>query len=859
MPELSVRFTSDETQPDSPIQVSIFRLDAGVLTNPAPFTPPLDDAVLKEIRWYLEDYSGWPTEVDRLRAERIEQNLEAWGNALRTAVFQGEDGARLWQQFVDDTSPDKLLTIDATDPRVLRLPWELLADKSGHIFARRIGVRRRLQEATRMPESKAALPLPVRILIVVARPDDAGFISPRADSQALLAALAGLGDRVVTEFLYPPTLAALDQRLNDETRPPVHVVHFDGHGVYEPSQGLGFLLFETEDHKNDFIDATQIGNLLQGTGVPLMVLSACQTSSQEKVNPYDSVAARLIRAGAGSVLAMNYSVMVAATRIFVEAFYGGLAAGLSVGRATDRGRRALMATKLRHTFYRRDEKGNEVKWPFKLRDWFLPALYQQAADPVIFAQSDGAVVPRREPAAFTNARLPGALPPEPLHGFTGRAWELLKLERELAARAVVIVHGFGGLGKTTLAAEAARWFWRTGRFPGGAAFVSFEHNGSLDQLCSWVGQAVSGDKDWQIGEGDDPVTRVAELLATQPALVILDNFESVIGSQPVMPQEELAAVLDAVWTWAQAGLKAGSKGSRVLITTRDTHLNDPRYAPSKNCAHLELGGLAEQDALELTGNILDSHSIDRERVARDDLKALIDHLGGHTLSLYLVLPQLKTYTARQIIDGFEKLLPGFTAGEAKERNESLKVSLEFSLQRLGEATRAALPALAVFQAGALEQLILDITEIDAELWQSARAELEAAALVTSEPIPGMNNMEFLQFHPTLLPTLARHCSPSGAPRLRRASGRCTMTFPASCIAMTHSILTKSARWPGARCPICDMPSSWRWRRRCAARRKLTRRSRLQGKLEDSWTTSAAAEKWRRFAANSNAYRRPMAR
>jgi len=52
--ELSIRFTvADEKAEDSPLSVSLFRPDTGVSTNPAPFTPPLDDAVLKEIRWYL--------------------------------------------------------------------------------------------------------------------------------------------------------------------------------------------------------------------------------------------------------------------------------------------------------------------------------------------------------------------------------------------------------------------------------------------------------------------------------------------------------------------------------------------------------------------------------------------------------------------------------------------------------------------------------------------------------------------------------------------------------------------------------------------------------------------------------------
>ena len=75
------------------------------------------------------------------------------------------------------------------------------------------------------------------------------------------------------------------------------------------------------------------------------------------------------------------------------------------------------------------------------------------------------------------------------------------------------------------------------------------------------------------------------------------------------------------------------------------------------------------------------------------------------------------------------------------------------MTRLGEQTRAALPALAVFQGGAIESLILAITEMDAEMWKQARAEMQAAALVKVESLPNIN-VPFLQFHPTLLPYLA---------------------------------------------------------------------------------------------------------
>ncbi len=198
MPELAIRFQSNhQDNADSPIHFTLTWLDAGTFTAPYPFTPPLSEADLREIHWYLEQFSLWPTGPDYERAARIERQLPQWGQALLNSLLADPNAGRLWQQFAD-SGDDKVITLDATDPRVLRLPWELLADEGGHLFANGVGLRRRMQKTAVTPTHPVQLP--VRILVVVARPDEAGFIDPRADAIALLDATAGLGQQVEVEI-----------------------------------------------------------------------------------------------------------------------------------------------------------------------------------------------------------------------------------------------------------------------------------------------------------------------------------------------------------------------------------------------------------------------------------------------------------------------------------------------------------------------------------------------------------------------------------------------------------------------------------------------------------------------------------
>ncbi|MCZ7674072.1 MAG: hypothetical protein M5U34_46575 [Chloroflexi bacterium] len=206
MIELSLQFTSDEKEADSPLFVSLFRPDSGVREGPLPYSLPLDDDVLADIHWYLETFSVWPTGPDYLRAEEIRSQLEGWGRALRDSIRPNADAADIWRQFMD-AEGEKLLTIDATDPASCACPGNCWPTKAA-ISSAPVSVCAAACKKPPVRNRRRCL-LPVRILVVVARPDDAGFIDPRAITRPLLDAVAGLGEAVVVEFLPEPTLKAL--------------------------------------------------------------------------------------------------------------------------------------------------------------------------------------------------------------------------------------------------------------------------------------------------------------------------------------------------------------------------------------------------------------------------------------------------------------------------------------------------------------------------------------------------------------------------------------------------------------------------------------------------------------------------
>ncbi len=375
------------------------------VTLPFALQPPLAADDLADLRWYLETYVQFPGAGDRERAGTIVPKLRLWGQALFAAAFGTPEGQQVYAHMQQAETQGRLcrITIGCDAPVVLQQPWELLYDQRGPLTFRGVTVRRQL------PQSQDyLLPLctpPLRVLLIVSRPEDVAFIDPRNSIKPLLEAISDLPSGLVQiDFCEPPTFARLEELIGQARKQnrPYHIVHFDGHGTYLPHTGVGALVFENERAGHTLVSGRQLGDLLSRLQVPLVILEACRSADLSDQPPHDSVALALLQAGVGSVIAFSHSVHVEAARLLVERFYRELAAGRTIGQALDEARVKLHGTPSRWLAAGPDAE------TIDLHDWFIPQLYQVGPDPALLA---GAATPSGDAPALAP------LDEQRLHGF----------------------------------------------------------------------------------------------------------------------------------------------------------------------------------------------------------------------------------------------------------------------------------------------------------------------------------------------------------------------------------------------------------------------------------------------------------
>lgn len=742
-------------------------------TDPFDFISPLGPIEAGRMKWYIEDYPQAPFLEKILdRGAALEQEMANWGKSLFDALTDPEDARLLFWEWKGEPVYERRFSVkfnffqDKNLPAeqheavniLLATPWEILHDGKSYLFQGKKPVRVRRRIPNKGKKANIVLQDKLRVLLLSPRPvdDRARYIDHRIAPQALLEAIEPLGERAELVLLREPTFAGMCKAIRDADTAgkPFAVVHFDGHGVFDPHRGLGALCFESnetgeqlklENRKTQLVYADELLAELQGYRIPFFFLDACQSAVAEK-DPTASVAATLLETGAASVAAMSYSVLVSTAAAFAKAFYAELAKGARIGSAMLAGQRALHENPVRAEL----PQGEKLR----LQDWFVPVLFQEQKDPQLVKAIPNIQV--QQIAADARKARAGATPEKPHggHNFVGRKRELLALERLLLLEPHAVLIGQGGAGKTTLAAELARWMLRTGRFDR-LAFVSFEDLRDVRSAIDALGRQLIG-PDFSIATYADNEKALLELdrqLAEHPTLLILDNLESI---QPLPSGETILGVesFDNFLQFFSRLLKSG-KQTRLLFTTREA-----LPSPFNQGRHTQrLGQLTPSDALHLIAAVMQAEGIAVPSLNADDLEeqfgALARTANYHARALSLLtkqlaqrqdeLPQLNTDLSHLMLD-LEGKYPG-------ERENSLFASLELSLQRLPEGVRGVVDALAVYQGGVDVATWAMVAEVEQDEVFQAGMTLVAVGLaeLALDEFP-----YFFKIDPALPAWLARH-------------------------------------------------------------------------------------------------------
>ena len=257
-----------------------------------------------------------------------------------------------------------VLRIDT--PALAGLPWEAMYDQGAGAY-----VCRQDQLVRHVPVASVPAPLrvrpPLRILGVVSSPRGLPALDVDKERGQLARALARPVGQGLAELHWAPSatwIGLQDLLLDGEW----HVLHFIGHGDFDPDQDEGVLALTREDGRADLVAAHRLVDLLrQARPMPrLVVLNSCSGAAAGTSDLFSGTAAALVRGGVSAVAAMQYEVSDHAAVAFARGFYAAIARSRGVDDAVSSGRVAILGLSDRTL------------------EWVTPVLYLRGHDTRLF-------------------------------------------------------------------------------------------------------------------------------------------------------------------------------------------------------------------------------------------------------------------------------------------------------------------------------------------------------------------------------------------------------------------------------------------------------------------------------------------
>jgi tetratricopeptide (TPR) repeat protein len=533
------------------------------------------------------------------------------------------------------------ISVDPTVASWSMLPWEALpvpGTDTPVALHRLVTVYRKAASSSAV--RKVAGPL--RIVVAIAAPTGGGgVLDYERELRTVLAAVRGARAGTAQVRIVPfATTSAIRQALDSGQ---VHVLHVSGHG------GPGVLELETDTGSVRKVTASEFLDeaIPAGKMPPVICLAACYTNVPPGTDPNQATAASfaqdLSAHGAAAVIGTETSVTdTYATRLFARVYTELSTADVpDVVAAVGQARRVVQRELSTSTRPREKVLAGFDEWGVVTVLAATPCVIPVDPDqpPTIETGADSG----RATIAGLLARDPGE--------FVGRRQEQRQLPIVLTGGTLngtqhhgVLLHGIGGIGKTTLAAEITR---RTLETQPTRLIAGITGTTGIEALLTTVIQTIRLPL-LRAGASAGPLLQALDLVARSdltwtdrldllrpildqiPLLLVLDNFEDNLtdpsagngapgNARARTIRDEALSGLLAAWV-TQPG------ASRVLITCRY-----PFTLPDDAEQFLldrALGPLTEAETMKLAWALPRLDALDET-----DLEKVWRMVGGHPRTL----------------------------------------------------------------------------------------------------------------------------------------------------------------------------------------------------------------------------------